>query len=78
MEKTQKEGRDLLFFVTDAEIIEAVFAKWDGFFFQSRSEVRENGEKVGKPSLLWDEPQVPTFGGVEKGYLQSGFPYAII
>ena len=78
MEKTQKEGKKLLFFVPDAEIMEPVFAKWDGFFFQSRSEVRENGEKFGKPSLLWDEPQEPVFGGGENGGLKSGWPYAII
>ncbi|MBQ3374012.1 MAG: hypothetical protein IJG40_12880 [Oscillospiraceae bacterium] len=58
--------------------MEPVFAKWDGFFFQSRSEVRENGEKFGKPSLLWDEPQEPVFGGGENGGLKSGWPYAII
>ena len=65
VEKPQKEGKRLLFFVPDDENKGAVFAKWDGLFFQSGSEVRETGEKFGMSSLLWDEPQ-------EAGSLRRG------
>ena len=38
----------LLFFVPDAEIQGAVFAKWDGVCFQGSFRVQENGEKTLK------------------------------